>query len=73
MDVFENAASSVSSDEIQQSIYGKMTPAQKWREVLRMREMALTMKRAFLREQNPTWSEQQIQTTLRKIFLYAST
>jgi len=73
MDAWASTSPPISSDEIQQNIYAKMTPAQKWQEALRLREMAWLMKGAFLKEQNPTWSDEQIQTALRKIFLYAST
>jgi hypothetical protein len=73
MDVLAGASASFSPNEIQQTIYAKMTPAQKWQEVLRLRDVAWQMKGAFLRKQNPSWSEQEIQTELKKIFLYAST
>lgn len=67
------SAQEILVDEIQQNIYLKMTPAQKWQEALRLREFAWNLKQAFLKNQNPSWTQARIDEELRKIFLYAST
>jgi hypothetical protein len=50
-----------------------LTPAQKWAEVVKLREMAWSLKRAAVRRAHPDWDEKRIARTVRDIFLYAST
>jgi hypothetical protein len=63
----------VEAEKLQQSIYARMTPSEKWQEVLRLRQTAWLMKRAFLKDQHPDLTSDEIEEELRKIFLYAST
>lgn len=58
--------------EVQARIYTQMSPADKIREAMRLREFAWEMKQAFLKGQYPEWSEAEIQIELRRIFLYAT-
>ena len=60
-------------EEIRTSIYFKMSPAQKWDEVCRLREAAWSLKKAAVCMKNPDWSDEQIETEVKKIFLYATT
>jgi hypothetical protein len=50
-----------------------MTPDQKLRLALRLYYSARQLKAAGLRDQNPDWTEEKIQTKLQEIFLYART
>ena len=60
-----------SIDGVRNEIYSRMSPAQKWDEVVRLRELAWTIKKAGLKEEHPNWTEQKIIEKLKKIFLYA--
>ena len=53
--------------------YRNMTPAQKWAEVVKLREMAWNLKCAAIRDSHPDWSEERVKRAVRDIFLYAST
>lgn len=55
------------------AIYANMTPLQKWQEALKLMAAARNMKRAFLSAEHPDWTSDQVETELRRIFLYAST
>jgi hypothetical protein len=57
----------------QQEIYLKMSPAQKWEEVCKLRAIAWMLKRAAVKERHPEWSAEEIENEVRKIFLYAVT
>ena len=61
------------SSKIKQEIIEKMSPQEKWNEVLRLRETAWQLKVAFLKAQNPNWTDEQIKEKVKKIFLYATT
>jgi len=61
------------SEKIRQDIYSKMSPAQKWKETLLLRETAWKLKIAAIRTKNPNWDKLQIEHEVRKIFLYAVT
>jgi len=50
-----------------------LTYGQKWAEVVKLREMAYKLKKAAIKQQHPDWSEEEINKTVREIFLYAST
>jgi hypothetical protein len=55
------------------SRYAHMTPAQKWAEAVKLREMAWALKTAAIKKAHPDWSEEQVKKTVRDIFLYATT
>jgi hypothetical protein len=58
---------------IQQEIYRKMTPKEKWREVEKLRAFAWKVKAAGIRRQHSDWTEEQVEETVKEIFLYATT
>lgn len=58
---------------IQFEIYSNMSYAQKWKEMLKLRETAWVLKLAGLRALHPEWNEQQIKDEVKRIFLYATT
>jgi hypothetical protein len=59
-------------EAIKENILRKMSPLEKWRECLRLREVAWAMKTAFVKSQHPDWDEKQIAEEVKKIFLYAN-
>ena len=59
------------TDEI--SRYAHFTPEQKWAEVKKLRKMAWDLKSASVRASHPDWSESQVNSRVREIFLYATT
>ena len=61
------------AEKIQIEDYRKMTAAQKWQEFYRLREIAWQIKAAAIRAKNPNWTEQDVVSEVRKIFLYAIT
>ena len=61
-----------SPEEIQAQIYSKMSFAQKWEEVVKLRQTAWAIKAAGLRSQHPDWDEARVQDEVRRIFLQAS-
>ncbi|MEW5851753.1 MAG: hypothetical protein AB2A00_23390 [Myxococcota bacterium] len=48
-----------------------LTPAQKLRAVLQLRESAMELKAAWFRLQHPEWSEEQVRHEVRKVFMHA--
>jgi len=64
----KNRTAFTAEDKIREGIYARMTPAEKWQEVLRLRETALILKRANLKLTHPNWGDDEIETELRKIF-----
>ena len=72
MDVSDQESSKV-ADELRTEIYRTMSPAKKWQEWTRLRETAWKLKAAGLRALHPTWSDQDVENAVRKIFLYAVT
>lgn len=62
-----------SPDEIQKNIYMQMSMAQKWAEANRLREIAWELKSAAIRLKHPDWGQEQVQSEVKKIFLYATT
>lgn len=52
-------------------VYRNMTPLQKYEEMLKLRRFAISLKRAAVREKHPDWSDEQINSQVREIFLYA--
>ncbi|MBN2144928.1 MAG: hypothetical protein JW774_09920 [Candidatus Aureabacteria bacterium] len=67
-----NCKCSADADKIQNQIYQHMTYAEKWDEVLKLRETAWMMKSAAVREAHPDWSDAQVERAVRDIFLYAA-
>lgn len=55
-------------EAVQREIFSKMTPTQKLRAAARLRESAWELKAAWLRRKHPDWSEQAIETAVRKAF-----
>ncbi|MFP4164995.1 MAG: hypothetical protein ACLFQB_13890 [Chitinispirillaceae bacterium] len=55
------------------SRYAHLTPAQKWAEAVKLRELAWKLKRAYIKQNHPDLSDEQVEERVRKIFLYAST
>jgi hypothetical protein len=53
--------------------YRRMTPQDKFRAMGRIYRQAWRLKMAWLRNQNPQWSEEEILNETRRIFLHAST
>ena len=62
-----------SSDAPYLKILRAMTPAQRLRTAHNLYETARDIKAAALRKQHPDWTEEQILTTVREVFLYART
>jgi hypothetical protein len=57
----------------QVAAFRRMTPAEKLEIALQLRQAAWELKAAGLRTQHPEWSEEQVQESVREIFLYART
>ena len=62
-----------SAENIRTEIYRRMSPVQKWEQVMRLREVAWLVKSASIRASHPDWSEEAIESEVKKIFLYATT
>ena len=58
-------------DETYLKIMRGLTPAQKFKTVAEMWEMAHQIKAAGFRMQHPDWTEEEIQRAVREAFLYA--
>jgi hypothetical protein len=57
----------------QKKIYESMSAEEKIQIALRLYYSARQLKLAALRDQNPDWTEREIQDQLMQIFLYAGT
>ena len=57
--------------EIQQKIYQRMSPEQRWKVAERLYWSARELKAAALRSWRPELSEEQVQKLVREAFLYA--
>lgn len=62
---------SLAQKDHQQDIYIKMSPAQKWEQVCKLRDTAWIIKRAGIKAQHPSWSVEEVESKVRKVFLYA--
>ena len=51
----------------------RMTGEQKWRTAFGLYWSARKLKAAAVRDQNPDWTEEQVQQRVKEIFLYAVT
>ncbi len=72
-DVRFRIETSKDADEIQAKIYSNMSFSRKWEETCRLREVAWQIKVAGIRALHPLWSEKEVESEVRKIFLYATT
>jgi NADPH-dependent 7-cyano-7-deazaguanine reductase QueF len=63
--------SSTSPNHLRTKIYQQMTPEQKLHQALLLYHSARELKAAALRTKHPDWTEDQVQTEVREIFLYA--
>ncbi|HMN68901.1 MAG TPA: hypothetical protein PKC28_10220 [Bdellovibrionales bacterium] len=61
------------TDKLRAEIYRKMSPAKKWEEWMRLREIAWKLKTPGMKAAHPDWSDQDVENAVRKIFLYAVT
>lgn len=69
----KNPSSEQTADEIQTKIYSKLSNLEKWQEVQKLRALAWQIKFAAVKAQYPQWREEQINSEVKKIFLYATT
>jgi hypothetical protein len=51
----------------------RYTSAQKWAEVVKLRDMAWKLKWASIKQAHPEWNDEEIKSCVREIFLNAST
>lgn len=51
----------------------RLTGQEKWRTAFALYWGARKLKAAFLRQQNPDWTEEQVQQRVKEIFMYAVT
>jgi hypothetical protein len=56
----------------QKRIYQSMTPEQRLKIALDLYDSARELKAGSLKARHPDWTEEQIQKTVREIFLYAA-
>ena len=55
------------------AIYKRMTYAEKYKQLLGLRALAWNLKKAALKADHSSWTEEQIEKKVREIFLYART
>ena len=58
----------MNGDEIQKEIFRKMTGEQKLKAAMRLYWSARRLKAAWLRQQNPDWTEERVQKEVTEIF-----
>lgn len=58
----------MNGSDIQKRIFKKMTPEQKLKAAMRLYWSARRLKAAWLRQQNPDWTEEQVQKQVTEIF-----
>ena len=63
----------MNGSDIQKEIFKKMTPEQKLKAAMRLYWSARRLKAAWLRRQNPDWTEEQVQEKVTEIFKNART
>jgi hypothetical protein len=49
------------------------SPAQKWAEAVKLRELAWNLKYAFIKQSHPQWNDAEIKRAVKEIFINAST
>jgi hypothetical protein len=55
------------------AIYKRLTYAEKYKQLLELRAFAWRLKKAAVKADHPSWTEEQIEEKVREIFLYART
>jgi hypothetical protein len=60
-------------NSIQDEILRKMSPEKKLPAAARMYNFAKELKTAYLAQQHPDWTEEQVETEVREIFANATT
>jgi len=63
----------MNGSDIQKEIFKKMTPEQKLKVAMRLCWSARRLKAAWLRQQNPDWTEERVQKQVTEIFKNART
>jgi hypothetical protein len=58
---------------VHRRILRRMTPAQKYAQLLTLRKTAWRLKAANLRQRHPDWSDAEVQARVARIFLHANT
>ena len=58
---------------IRDEILKKMSPAEKWQQVLKLRQVAWQLKSAAVKLEHPDWDSGQVYEAVRKIFVNART
>jgi hypothetical protein len=61
------------ASEEQIAVLRQMTPEQRWRAAHRLYWTMRRHKAAFIQSQNPTWTQEQVEATVREIFSHART
>ena len=61
----------MNGDDIQKEIFRKMTGGQKLKLSMRLYWSARRLKAAWLRQQHPDWTEEQVQNEVTEIFKHA--
>lgn len=56
---------------IQRERFRAMTPAERWQAAHALYWSARRLKAAFIRQQHPDWSEEQIEEAVKEAFMYA--
>jgi hypothetical protein len=59
--------------EVQIAIYQKLTPAQKLEQAANLRELAIKLKFASIKKEQPELSDDDVWNKVKEIFLYATT
>lgn len=65
--------SMTTDNSIQDEILRKMSPEKKLQAAARMYNFAKELKTAYLAQQHPDWTEEQVETEVREIFANATT
>ncbi len=60
------------TEQIRLERFRKMSFAEKWEQVLALRQLAWAIKTAAIKEAHPQWPDRQVEEEVKKIFLYAS-
>jgi hypothetical protein len=55
-------------DPAQLALYKAWSPTQRWARAVQLRAAAWELKKAFCRQENPAWSDEQVVTEVRRQF-----
>lgn len=58
-------------DPAQMAIYARWTPTQRWERAVSLRASAWTLKASFVRAEHPSWSDEMVESYVRRSFLHA--